>query len=249
MIEIRPMDADYLHLGCLHGGPIDTTTVEPPRDPLPTGHPPHPWTDETLREIAAAYREHGISHPYPAAFQREMTRRYGTCAILAWEGRHVVGHLRFCPMRVARVLAGDHPDPCPVGDCTLACEPQDDEGTLWVQCVMTCAPYEDSRTGREVGARKGTGLRLAQGLIAWAQEHGWRRIVKIAPGDLDCFYGILGSGGKSFWTKAGFAVDGAFYKWPDPPPDFRTLVLSQAEAKGMTERDAWTWYRMVCEMP
>ena len=49
MIEIRPMDEDYLHLTCLHEGPIDTATFEPPADPLPGGHSPHPWTDTASR--------------------------------------------------------------------------------------------------------------------------------------------------------------------------------------------------------
>ena len=83
-----------------------------------------------------------------------------------------------------------------------------------------------------------------QGLVAWAREHEWRRIVKIAHGDLDCFYGILGGGGKSFWEKAGFVVADAFYQWPQPPDDFRALVLPQAKQTGVTEREAWTWYRI-----
>lgn len=30
MIEMKPMDENYLHLVCLHEGPVDATTVEPP---------------------------------------------------------------------------------------------------------------------------------------------------------------------------------------------------------------------------
>lgn len=101
MIEIKPMDEGYLHLRCLHDGPIDAATFEPPPDQLPSGHPPHPWSDETLRDVAEKYRAHRISHPYPAEFNREMIRRYGSCAMLAWEEGKVVGQLRFYPMKVA----------------------------------------------------------------------------------------------------------------------------------------------------
>lgn len=271
MIEIKPMDETYLHLKCLHGGPVDTTSFEPPPDPLPGGHPPHPWSDETVREIATKYRENRISHPRPATFMREMIRRYGTCAILAWEEQKVVGHLRFLPMKVARMVWD--PDPSPILDCTMACKPEEDEGTLWVQCVMTCQPYvaassnsasatvpagnhgpvvvttasgkQHFRTAEEAGARKGIGLKLVHGLIDWARDHKWRRIVKVAHCDLDWFYGIQGGGGRSFWEKAGFKILGTFYKQAfGLPEDFTTIVQPQMVEKGMTEEEIWTWYQM-----
>ena len=176
---------------------------------------------------------------------REMIRRYGTCALLAWQQQKVVGHIRFYPMKVARLLAAGETDVSPILNCTLACGPDQDEGTLWVLCVMTCAPYTDSAEAAQVGARKGIGLQLARALVAWAREHGWQRIVKVAHCDLDWFYGILGGGGKAFWEKAGFKVAGSFYKraWQFKDED-KAAVDAQMARSGMTERDMWTWYRM-----
>ena len=275
MIKIKPMDESYLHLSCLHNGPINTTVFESPVDPLPGGHPPRPWSDETLREVTGKYNSNRISHPRPAEFMREMIRRYGTCAILAWEEQKVVGHLRFFPMKVARMLW--QPDPSPILDCTMACDPEDDEGTLWVQCVMTTRPYVASssspasttvpvgphgpvvvttssgkrhfRTSEEAGARKGTGLKLVYGLIAWARQHKWRRIVKVAHCDLDWFYGIQGGGGKAFWERAGFKVTSTFCRRAfDLGQDFTDIVGPQMLKKGMSEKDVWTWYRMAYEL-
>jgi len=256
MIEIKPMDEKYIHLTCLHEGPIDSAKWTPSWNIDPRDLPPHPWSDETIVELAAAHGG-GITHgncknPAGREFLREMTQRYGTCAILACEGQTVVGQLRFYPMKVARLIAVNQPgptDPSPVLDCTAACEPEEDERTLWIQCVMTCAPYKNSEGRREVGARKGIGLKLAKALIAWAEKRQWKRIVKVAHCDLDWFYGIQGGGGKTFWEKAGFRVVGSFYKraWEFDEQDKATIETQMAE-KGMTDDDVWTWYRMMCEL-
>jgi GNAT superfamily N-acetyltransferase len=254
MIEIKPMDEGYLHLVCLHEGPVDTKTVEVPSDRAVGGHPPHPWSDETLREVAERYRTEKVYHPRPADFMVDMICRYGTCALLAWEGQKVVGHLRFYPMEIARLFVPPQDD---LGPKVLswACEPQEDEGTLWVQCVMTSRPYvgpdPDTVTGRnwlamaEAGARKGVGLKLVRGLIDWARGHDWQRIVKIAHADVDGFYGQMGGGGKAFWEKAGFRVAKAYYFRPENwKADFVNLAEAQGREKGLTVEEVWTWYRM-----
>lgn len=257
MLEIKPMDESYLHLTCLHDGPVDTTRFEPPPDLLPGGHPPGPWDNHTLRLVVARYENHGVTHPRPAEFMREMIRRFGTCAILAWDGTTIVGHLRFYPMTIARMLAGGEHDPSAVLHCTRACRPEDDEGTLWVQCVMSSRPYLGAKPGHgmgnewpssaEAGARRGVGHQLVQGLITWAGEHGWQRIVKVAHADLDCFYGQLGGGGKAFWEKAGFRVAGTFHVKPAWTEDFMNIVERERREKGLTDDDVWTWYQMVYE--
>ncbi len=275
MIEIKPMDGSYLHARCLHNGPIDTTACDPPRDRLPEGSPPHPWDEPTLRQVAARYRAHGMAPHATPELMREMIHRYGTCAMLAWEAQKVVGHLRFYPMKVARLLWTS--DRCPVLNCPGACEPEEDEGALWVLCVMTAQPYVASascsalekvspardapdvvtsasgqrqyRTAEEAGARKGVGLMLVRGLISWARDHGWNRIVKVAHCDLDWHYGILGGGGKAFWEKAGFKVVGSFHRrGGEFKGDDRVIVQAQMARKGMTERELWTWYRMAYEL-
>jgi len=75
-------------------------------------------------------------------------------------------------MKAARLLAPAEMDPSPVLDCTAVCEPGHDEGMLWGQCVITCAPYQDSEGAKQVGVRKGVGLKLARALIPWAEAHG-----------------------------------------------------------------------------
>ena len=91
-------------------------------------------------------------------------------------------------------------------------------------------------------------MKLVEGLIAWAREQGWKRIVKVAHADLDIFYGQLGGGGKAFWLKAGFKVAGSFYNRPDWKKDFMDLVQAETAEKGIAEQEVWTWYRMVYEL-
>jgi hypothetical protein len=178
-----------------------------------------------------------------------MIQRYGTCALLAWDEQIIVGQIRFYPMAIARLIAESQTDPSPLLDCTAACRRDKDEGTLWVQCVMTSVPYENSDNAKRVGARRGTGLKLARALVSWAGDHGWRRIVKVAHCDLDWFYGIQGGGGRAFWEKAGFREVGSFFKhaW-DFAPDAWSAVQAQMAEKGMSERDIWTWHRMAYDL-
>ena len=252
MIEIKPMDESYILVDCLHHGPVDPSSsprrVENEWQDAPD-LPPHPWSDETIAQLAKEYK--GISHGWAGdpgrEFMREMILRYGTCAILVWEGQKGIGHLRVYPMSVSRLLK--QTDPSPVLDSTLACKLEEDEGTLWVQCVMTCPPYEDSEGATQAGARKGIGLKLVRALIPWAKEQGWKRIVKVAHCDLDWFYGIQGGGGKGFWEKAGFKIVGTFYKqaW-EFDGNHKSVVQAQMTEKGMTEEDIWTWYLMAYDL-
>lgn len=253
MIDIRPMDESYIHAACLHGGPIDTGTWAPDWDIDSTELPTHPWRDQTIAQIAS---EHGnmilCDGAVAQELMREMIQRYGTCALLAWDAATVVGHIQFYPMNIARLVEEGHAgrrDPSPILDSRLACEPQEDAGTLWVHCVMTSAPYATADEAGKLGARKGLGLRLARALTVWAKEHSWTRIVKVAHCDLDWFYGIQGGGGRGFWEKAGFQVASSFYReaWSFDEPA-RALVDAQMSERGMSERDIWTWYRMRYEV-
>ena len=252
MVEIKPMDERYIHITCLHDGPVDSATWAPSWNVDASELPPHPWSDETIRGLATDCA--GISHgncenPAGQEFFREMIQRYATCAILAWDGQKVVGQIRFYPMNIARLIAVSQTDLSPVLDCTAACEPEEDEGTLWVQCVMTCKPYRDAERAKRVRARKGVGVQLARALIPWAREHGWKRIVKVAHCELDWFYGIQGGGGKAFWEKVGFRVARSFHKRAfELRGEDKAVVQSQMAARGMTEQEVWVWYRMVYEL-
>lgn len=79
MSEIKPMGEDCLHLVCLHEGPVDTTTVEVPPDRALGGHPSHPWSDETLKQVAARCRANKVYHPRPADFMTEILRLDSVC--------------------------------------------------------------------------------------------------------------------------------------------------------------------------
>ena len=244
------MDASYVHMDCLHHGPVDPN-VTPRREELwqdAPDLPAHPWTDETIADLAARYNRisEGWAGDPCREFMLEMIARYGTCAILAWEEGKVVGHLRFYPLSIAQLLAQAPADNQPApADNALRFTP--DPKALWCQCVMTCSPFETAEQAKERGARQGVGLKLVLGLIDWAREHGWRRIVNQAHSDLDCFYGICGGGGKAFWEKAGFKVIETFRiapwggYWED-------IIKEQRTDKGMAEDEVWTWYRMAHDL-
>ena len=257
MIEIKPMDESYIQMDCLHFGAMDSTSP-PRRDGLwqeAPDLPPHPWSDETIAEVAGKYKRitEGWSGDPAREFMREMIRRYGSCAMRAWDDKMIVGFLRFYPLAITQLVAkagGEKKQPAAFGSLNLEPDPE----ALRVQCVMTARPYVGAcAEGKcvsmaESGARKGTGLKLARGLVAWAGENGWKRIVATARADLDCFYGITGQAGKTFWEKAGFRVIETTYdEWPKDD-DWKAGVERQAEAKGMSKEDAWTEFRMACEL-
>lgn len=262
MVEIKPMDEGYIHIDCMHYGPVDP--LLPPRRSREwidaSGLPPHPWTDETIVELVKKY-DH-ISHGWrgePAReFMREMIQRYGTCAILAWEEGKVVGHLRFYPLDIAQLLVKADANKqhwVSEGGAMLF---ESGQGTLWIQCVMTSRPYVGSEEitldGRHfpsvkgTAARKGIGSKLVHFFVSWAREHGWKWVVKQTNADLDCFYGITGGAGKTFWEKAGFKVIGTHYEEGPKAGDWQATVESQARAKGMSKEEVWTLYHMACEL-
>ncbi len=279
MIEIKPMDESFILIDCLHGGPVDPS--------LPPSHselwqeapdlPPHPWSDEVIADLAAKYKRmnEGYAGDPAREFMREMIQRYGSCAMLAWEGGKVVGHLRFYPLEITHLLEKVSPPP---EEYSFFCSSRNfpvERGVLWVQCIETTRPYfakEGSasltvvtpqkgpdvvkeasgarhfRTAEEAGARKGLGQKLVRGLIDWAHQNEWKRVVKLAHADVDYMYGIYGGGGKAFWEKAGFRVVGQV-RQPTPTDErWRTIVEIQAQEKGMSAEEAWMWYRMVYEL-
>jgi len=258
MIEVKPMDERYIHIDCLHNGPVDPS-VPPTRGRLwqdAPDLPPHPWSDDMIADVAKKYRRitEGWGGEPSREFMREMIQRYGTCAMLAWENGEVVGQLRFYPLTIVQLLARMALDKQEVAG-SKAFEP--DPETLWIRCVMTSRPYvwrdKPSSDGHwpsmvDAGARKGTGLKLVKGFIDWASDHGWKRAVKLTNADLDFFYGQTGGAGKAFWEKAGFKVIGTSYEeWPKDD-NWKTTVESQAKAKGMSKKEAWTVYHIACDL-
>ena len=98
MIEIKPMDESYIHIDCMHRGPVDPSS--PPRRLVhwkdAPDLPPHPWSDETIAELAKKYGRlaEGWGGDPSREFMREMIQRHGSCAMLAWEEGKVVEEVR-----------------------------------------------------------------------------------------------------------------------------------------------------------
>lgn len=260
MIEIKPMDDGYINISCLHFGPVNPDVPLRPdwEQPKVPDLPRHPWTDETISELARKYKcpGEGQGGDSTREFMREMMQRYGTCAMLAWEDGRIIGHLRFYPLSIAQLLArvGGEKQPVPSYSALLF-EP--DPGTLWVLCVMTALPNigtveatvdgRDFPTARQAGARKGTGTKLVRGLIESAGDHGWKRIVKLAHPDLDVFYGICGGGGKSFWENSGFLAIGST---PVEPwkGEIAETVEWQRKQRRWSKEETWAWHLMAYEL-
>ena len=262
MIEIKPMDEDYIHIDCLHFGPVDPASAPRRDDSWQSAPdlPQHPWSDETIAQVARIYKHisEGWSGDPGREFMREMILRYGTCAMLAWQEGQIIGHLRFYPLPIAQLLVRADSQRQKLVAETGAMRFAPDPGTLWVQCVMTTVPYtgpeaaamggRDFPSMEEAGARRGRGQSLVRGLIGWARKRGWRRIVKQAHPDLDYMYGIYGGGGKAFWEKAGFKDIGTHHEAWQKDDDWKATVESQAQAAGMNRQQAWTWHHMALDL-
>ena len=247
MVEIKPMDEKFILWRCLHGGPLSKQTIE-----------------QFPKEQADNWKKHrAINIPV----LEKLIKTYGACAMVASDGDEIVGVLRFYPKALRGMKkAGDmclqqfHPaGPAEdFGDETLPSFDEIEDKTLEVCCVMTSRPYAGEEEMKIFGghclskintaARRGIGLKLAKALVTWAREHGWKRIKVTTHPDLDIFYGITGSAGRSFWKKAGFEVVNmrpmAKELWPDE--NARALIDSQAKAAGISNEQAWSFIDMAC---
>ena len=61
-------------------------------------------------------------------------------------------------------------------------------------------------------------------------------------------YGQYGGGGRAFWRKAGFKLIGSHYEEWTGPDEWRKTVEREAKQKGMSVREAWSWYQMAYEL-
>jgi GNAT superfamily N-acetyltransferase len=250
-ITIKPMTEDFILWRCLHSGPLSKQTME--QYPSEEG------------QIVNFKKIRGINIP----LLKKLIKTYGSCAIVAREGDETIGVLRFYPKAVMSMekagflcMQQDYPAG-PAEDFINEQFPpfdQIEDKTLKVHCIMTCRPYagetdadifgEHVLNKHDAGARKGTGLKLAHALIAWAKEHGWKRLEVTTFADLDIFYGVTGGAGKSFWGKAGFRVENtrpmSRNDWPDKKA--QELIDSQAKAAGIDPDQAWSFYDMACDL-
>jgi len=127
-------------------------------------------------------------------FMSEMRSTYGNCAVLAWHGEILLGHVVFLPKAVARerkATGWEH-----FGETNA------DAGTLVVINLAMC-----SLSGHEF-RRKGIGKALVQIMFEWALQNGWRRIeVYDTAGGLfpvDWLDHCVPP--RPFWEKRGFTV-------------------------------------------
>lgn len=137
-------------------------------------------------------------NPLYVAYYSELVEAYGTCAILAWQGRSVVGFLPF------------RPKDCGLPElpfCIHYFDPEEPD----LECVEQATPIPLSEMDRKMLEvrclsvrsslhRQGLGSEMARYLIAWARENGWQRIEgwAFAQSDFSWLPDI------AFWEKAAF---------------------------------------------
>ena len=225
MIEdlvIEPMTEDFILWRCLHDGPLAQDTIDQ-------------WPSESTLPWAA-YRERNTP------LLLELTRAYGSCAILARDGDQIVGILRFYPKAVLEMegaggfcIQQDHPAG-PVDGFASSDFPaiaQIEDKTIVAYCLMTGSPQQEENPFQ----RKGVGTRMVRFLIEWARARGWESIEADSFEDLPVIYEITGSAGHTFWEKLGFRpVD----RYPHPElqdsngfADFIKTLEDQAKSSGI----------------
>lgn len=174
-ITIRPMGRDYI---------------------MASAEPEGVTVQLACRQCAGVW-----PNPIYVEYYTRLTRAYGAAAILAWQGKAVVGVLPFRPLESA---------PRYLPHCfNYVPEEPGDPGLSDVQGSPPI-PFEDleSRTlvvqcasVREDLRRTGLGAAMVAYLVDWAREHRWDRIQGSAfiEGDWQWLPGV------AFWEKAGFA--------------------------------------------
>jgi GNAT superfamily N-acetyltransferase len=228
-VVIEPMSERFIVWRCLHHGPLTCETIDQ-------------WPSESTTPWER-FRERNT------ALLLELTRSYGSCAILARDGDRVVGHLRFYPRAVCDLEGAGSPclqqDP-PAGpaddfaDSGFPDPAQMEDRTLIVHCLMTGSLQQAENPYQ----RKGIGTRMARALIEWARTNGWEAIEAESFEDLPIVYEITGSAGRTFWEKLGFRL---IDRHPHPElqerkrfGEFIATLEEQAKAAGVppgTERD------------
>jgi len=187
-VVIEPMSEEFILWRCLHSGPLTRGTI----DRWPSGGQVD-WK---------RYRERNVP------LLKALTRTYGACAVLAYDGDRIVGQLRFYPRVVWKMMGAgeiclqqDHPNG-PLDDFAQAGFPplaQIQDKTLLIHCLMTGSPQREDNPFQ----RKGIGTRMVHFLIRWARANGWERIEVDAFEDLPLIYRMTGSAGKTFSVFMG----------------------------------------------
>ena len=227
------MSSELVLWRCLHGGPLTKETVDEPEP-----HPRVPWDQLRVRNLPLLTK---------------LTETYGSCAVIARDGEHVVGQLRFYPKAICKMAAAG-PGFCmqqtfPNGPAADLVEndfpPLDKIGdkTLFVHCMMTGSPQQTNNPYQ----RGGLGSRMVRTLCDWARQQPWSAVEANAYADLPCVYSITGQAGVTFWEKMGFRVlestiEPAFAEGGNE--GFVGLLLKEAADRGMDAEAAKTRHTM-----
>lgn len=177
---LKPMDGSFLIWRCLHDGPITRDNLDAPPD-----------------ESRLPYREPAVR------LLRQLTHRYGSAAVLAWDGDEVVGLLRFVPKVVSRMegcggfcLLMPYPAG-PTGEFSQRVFPSKEtleDRTLVVTCMQLLSDRQ----------RQGLGRAMVERLKSWARNEGWEAIEATAYQDLPLVYEVTGNAGRRWWEDLGF---------------------------------------------
>jgi hypothetical protein len=234
MVEIRPMDSNFILYRCLHGGPMNRETIGRLNE-TDNGD----WWEEMM-----ANKRFDVN----TQFLRKVINVYGSCGILAWDDDDVVGCVRFFPQALLDMMGveslcmqqkppyGIHPD---VLEMDFPTADEAKRKPLRVNCMMTCPPSQKEYSYR----RKGVGSAMIRELISWARENKWSSVTAKAYNDLNAIYEITGQAGRMFWEKLGFSV--VFQAVAEEiSGDFLKLLEEQAVAAGLEKSEARTEYVM-----
>ena len=229
-IVIEPMTRDLIMWRCLHDGPLSKDTIE--RWDPDSGIP---WNDFRSRNVPLL---------------EKLVDTYGTCMILAKDGKDVVGMLFFVPKAVLSMDGAgffclqQNPPGGPSVNFSERSFPSPEEirdKTLTVRCIMTGSP----KVSENPYQRKGIGTRMARTLIRWAREHGWQGVEARSFEDLPTLYAHTGNAGRTFWEKLGFAIrktetNPAF----EQENDFVRRLREEATSRGLDPETVKNSYTM-----
>ena len=148
--------------------------------------------------VVWSHNQHCSRLPVPGDqlpdFIDRVRQAYGTCAVLAWHGEILLGHVVFLPKTLARERKATGWKR--FGDTAS------DAGTIVVINLAMC-----SLSGHEF-RRKGIGTALVEIMCQWAVENGWEQIeVYDTDGGLfpvDWLDHCIPP--RPFWEKQGFVV-------------------------------------------